>query len=379
MLCAQYCISVTNCTAFCMQNWIETPEDGTKHTTPKKSPPRFPKSLMPERAVSRPSTAAAEDSDDDFEQAKPNSSGKSAHDRIPVTETQREEIEWSQFQQRRSGGKPSHVLDSQNATNFLEELLHEAAEEDIPLIDRAKRKLPQAVGRRVKQHTAAPRAGSGESAGPQASISLKIPRIAVASQQGSQDVTQKGEHGQNPTKTKQGRPSAPAAAKSPVPMRHSEDARTALKREKKSPYSGANRSPQPVNRSSTGGARQGVANTSKSPLRDSGNIPFGAHASAHKWAQDGDGDYKCKADPGCSADRSPRRSARIARHNIVPAADADKALANISQVCRLTQDTSEDPCCNDDRTRTLNIQRVSDHGMFCSLISSVRIVHIIMH
>lgn len=361
----------------CLQNWIEAPGESTQKTAPKKSPPRFPKSPQKPATTVTPTTVG-EESDDDFNQLVSNSA-----EPMLVTETEREEIEWGQFKQRRSCGKPSHVLDSQSAITFLSEELgapvvarapppQSRNEEDIPLADRGKRKLPQAGGRRVKQHSA-PAACSGESAGAAGARAapLRIPRIAVASQQGSQDI-ERGAKAQKLPKVGQGRQSAPAVARSPAAATGG-----GVKQQKgagadrggwkgRSPGNVTDRAvhAQPRNHNNGAVRQAGASTVAKSPLRDSGNIPVGAYANAQNWARDGDRDYKCKQDPEHAGDRSPRRSARIAQHNITPAADADKALANLSQMCILTQDTSEvdDPDYDGGRIPTLPLHRTSDQG-----------------
>lgn len=361
----------------CLQNWIETPGESTQKTAPKKSPPRFPKSPpKPAPIAAVTPTAAGEDSDDDFHQHFSNV----AH-HTSVSDTEREEIEWGLFKQRRSCGKPSRVLDSQSAMDFLADGLGGAVggapkphdEEDMPLADRGKRKLPQAGGRRVKQHSAPAGACSGESAGAQAAP-MRIPRIAVASQQGSQDV-ERGAKAQKLQKAAQGRQSVPAVARSPATATGGATKQPKLVGAWKSraPCNGTDRAAHAhadghasTRHHSSGAARQGASTAAKSPLQDSGNIPFGAHAHAQKSARDGDRDYKCKHEleqlPG---DRSPRRSARIAQHNIAPAADADKALANLSQMCILTQTASDvdDPDYDGGRIPVLSLHpSTSDHG-----------------
>ena len=350
-----------------LQNWVDAPGESTQKPGPKKSPPRFPKSPpKPAPTVTVTPTAAAEDSDDDFHQFL-----SATAERAPETDTEREEIEWGLFKQRRSCGKPARMLDSQSAVAFLSEDLEGALghgtgamhcaphiekhrdEEDLPLADRGKRKLPQAGGRRVKQQHSAPESAcSGESAGVHVAP-MRIPRIAVASQQGSQDVELGAKAPETLLKRPQGRQSAPAAARSPAPAaggstKHSKAAdgwkgRSTCDGTGRAAQNAAHKSAHvPVRNHSSGAAWQGSAAAAKSPLQDSGNIPFGDHAHAQKWARDGgDRDYKCKQEPEHPADRSPRRSARISQHNFIPAADADKALANLSQMCMLTQSASD--------------------------------------
>lgn len=309
---------------------------------------------------------------------------------MPFTETEKEEIEWGHFQQRRSHGKPSHVLDSQSAIDFVSEVdlggdapyaSQARNEEDIPLVDRGKRKLPQTGGRRVKHQLAPAGACSGESAGVQAAgTPLRIPRIAVASQQGSQEIERGGAKAQKLPRAGavQGLHSAPSATKSPAA-----GAGGAVRPHKAAGTTGwKNRSPCNVPERAAhaqhahalnhknGTSRKGALTAAKSPLRDTGNIPVGLHLNAQKWVQDGDRDYRCKQEPETPADRSPRRSARIAQHKITPAADADKALANLSQMCILTQDTSEvdDPDYDDGgQIPTLPLHRTTDQGesSFC--------------